>query len=87
MSPSRARFPEIADGAKLPDGVLDGEVLAWKNGRAMPFAALQRRMGRKNPGKKVMARIAGDPVASTCWSRGEDWREQPLAERRAKLSD
>jgi len=82
-------FPEIvAEAAKLPDCVLDGEVLAWKNGRVMPFAALQKRLGRKNPGKKVMEE---SPLILLCFDllefEGEDWRARPLHERRAKLAD
>ena len=68
--------------------MLDGEVLAWTNGRVMPFAALQKRLGRKNPGKKVMGE---SPVILMCFDllefEGEDWRERPLAQRRAKLAD
>jgi len=87
--PIAGQFPEImADAHKLPDCVIDGEILAWKDGAVMPFAALQKRLGRKNPGKKVM----GDsPVIFLAFdlleSAGEDWRERPLAERRARLRD
>ena len=87
--PIGGQFPEImADARKLPDCVLDGEILAWKDAAVMPFAALQKRLGRKNPGKKVM----GDsPVIFLAFDllefAGEDWRERPLAERRAKLRD
>jgi len=51
-------------------------------------AALQKRLGRKNPGKKVMSE---SPVILLAFDllelAGEDWRERPLAERRAKLKD
>ena len=87
--PIAGQFPEImADAAKLPDCVLDGEILAWKDGRVMPFAALQKRLGRKNPGKKVME---DSPVIFLAFDllevAGEDWRERPLHARRARLSD
>jgi len=83
------QFPEImADAHKLPDCVLDGEILAWKNGRVMPFAALQKRLGRKNPGPKVMSE---SPVIFLAFdlleADGIDWRTRPLHERRAKLAD
>ena len=82
------QFPEIvADAHKLPDCVLDGEILAWKDGRVMPFAALQKRLGRKNPGRKVLAE---SPVVFLAFDllevAGEDWRARPLHERRAKLA-
>ena len=83
------QFPEImADAPKLPDCVIDGEILAWKDGKVMPFAALQKRLGRKNPGKKVMAE---SPVIFLAFDLlefdGVDWRGRPLEERRAKLAD
>jgi DNA ligase-1 len=95
--PIAGQFPEImADAAKLPHCVLDGEILAWKDGppgsgtrggRVMPFAALQKRLGRKSPGRKVMA---DSPVIFLAFDLlevdGEDWRERPLHERRDRLA-
>ena len=51
------RFPELADMAeRLPDGtVLDGEILPWKGGAVLPFAQLQRRIGRKTLGHAILA--------------------------------
>ena len=50
--------PKIAAAAAgLPDGtVLDGEVLAWRGDRPLPFAALQQRIGRQSQ----VARTARD---------------------------
>jgi DNA ligase 1 len=82
------RFPELAEaGALLPDGtVLDGEVLPWRDGRPLPFALLQRRIGRKKPAPKILAEI---PVVLLCYdlleADGADVRERPLAERRERL--
>jgi DNA ligase-1 len=79
--PIAHQFPEImADAARLPHLVIDGEILAWKDGRVMPFAALQKRLGRKNPGKKVMADSPAIFLAFDLleWE-GEDWRARPLA--------
>jgi DNA ligase 1 len=51
------RFPEIVEMANtLDDGtVLDGEILAWRDERPLPFAVLQQRIGRKTISKKVLA--------------------------------
>lgn len=51
------RFPEVVALAQaLSDGtVLDGEVLAWRDGRPAPFQLLQQRIGRKTLGRKVLA--------------------------------
>jgi len=42
-------FPEIiGTGSSLPDGtVLDGEIVAWDEGRPLPFTRLQRRLNRQ----------------------------------------
>jgi DNA ligase-1 len=83
------RFPELARAAQslLPDGtVLDGEILAWRDGRPLPFAVLQRRIGRKKLTEKVLAEA---PVVFVAYDlledEGRDVREAPLAERRAAL--
>jgi DNA ligase-1 len=82
------RFPEIeAVGALLPEGtVIDGEVLPWKDGAPLPFAQMQRRIGRKALGPKILADV---PVVLIGYDllerRGEDVRERPLEWRRAEL--
>ena len=82
------RFPEIAAIAeRLPDGtVLDGEILGWSDGRPLKFAELQKRIGRKNLGKKILADVPAALVAfDLLEENGEDLREKPLRERRARL--
>jgi DNA ligase 1 len=82
------RYPEIAAAAAtLPDGtVLDGEILAWRDGQVLPFALLQRRNGRKTVGKKLLADV---PVVLLLYDllewQGEDIRAWPLSQRRAQL--
>jgi DNA ligase-1 len=83
-----ARFPELeALGSLLPDGVvLDGEILPWKAGAPLPFAQMQRRIGRKVLGHKILADV---PVVLMGYDllelHGEDVRERPLEWRRAEL--
>jgi ATP-dependent DNA ligase len=82
------RFPEIAAAAsRLPDGtVLDGEVLAFRDGRPMPFSALQQRIGRQ---KQVAQLALAVPVVFMSYDvlelEGEDVRRRPLSERRSML--
>ena len=82
------RFPEIADvAAALPPGtVIDGEVLPWRDGRVLPFAQLQRRIGRKTIGKKLLAEV---PVVLLAYdlleADGIDLRDKPLSHRRERL--
>src|SRR4029453_6663912 len=84
------RFPEIAAAAsRLPDGtVLDGEVLAFRDGRPMPFSALQQRIGRQ---KQVAQLARAVPVVFMSYDvledSGIDIRNQPLGERRRLLEE
>jgi len=84
-----ARFPEIAAAAEfLPDGtVIDGEIMPWANGAPLPFAQLQRRIGRTKLGPKILADV---PVVLISYDLleldGRDVREEPLAWRRERLA-
>lgn len=84
------RFPEIAEiGERLADGTaLDGEILAFRDGRPLPFMELQKRIGRKTLTKKILSDV---PVVLVAFdlleSGGEDLRERPLSERRAQLEE
>jgi len=83
-------FPELLEAAAaLPLGtVLDGEVLVWLPGapHPAPFAQLQRRLGRRRPGRALLAEC---PVALIAYdlleANGVDIREQPLSQRRCAL--
>ena len=82
------RFPEILSAAELlPDGtVLDGEIMPWSNGEALPFAQLQRRIGRKKLGPKILAEV---PVVLIAYDllelSGRDLRAEPMTVRRSAL--
>lgn len=81
------RFPEFAilQRALPPGTVIDGEVLAW-NGSPLPFAQLQRRIGRKTVPRAVLAEAPAHLLAyDLLEARGQDLRDAPLAERRARL--
>ncbi len=82
------RYPEIADAAtRLPEGtVLDAEILPWKEGRVLPFSQLQRRIGRKTIGAKLLREV---PVCLLAYdlleAEGNDLRAEPLEDRRRRL--
>jgi DNA ligase 1 len=90
-------FPELPDAlAGLPrDAILDGEIVAWsylaaesgEAGRALPFSALQQRLGRKKVSAEMMRRV---PVAylvfDILYAGGELLIDRPLRER-AKMLD
>jgi len=85
------QFPDIVQLARgLPgDFVIDGELLAWREGRALPFAELQKRLGRTGGGDFFL----GDeiPVSVSCydllWLDGQSLLKTALRERRGKLED
>ncbi|MFG0264087.1 MAG: ATP-dependent DNA ligase [Rhodopirellula sp. JB055] len=85
------RWPEIETAAAcLPNGtVLDGEILASRgDGNVLPFAALQRRIGRKTVGKKLLSEV---PVVFHAFDlleeNGRDLRSLPFKDRRERLED
>ncbi len=83
------RFPELeALGALLPEGTaIDGEILAWKNNGPLPFAQMQRRIGRKVLSDKMLRDVPAAIVAyDLLESGGVDVRELPLEERRRQLT-
>ena len=81
------RFPELAS-LRLPQGtVIDGEILVWPQGDApAPFAALQKRIGRKLLSAKLLAELPAVLVAYDLLELdGVDVRQLPQHERRALL--
>ena len=82
------RFPEIIAASEwLPDGtVIDGELLPWMDGKPLPFAQLQRRIGRKNLSQRIRTEV---PVVVLAYDLlehgGQDLRGEPLYVRRARL--
>ena len=86
------QFPEVESAAsELPDGtVLDGEILGWDEteGRPLAFNQLQRRLGRKKLGKKLLTEV---PVVLLAFDliehAGEDIRELPLTDRQTRLHE
>jgi DNA ligase 1 len=79
------RFPELVEAAALlPDGtVLDGELIGWTDGRPLDFSALQRRIGRKRVGAKLLRDVPAALIVYDLLEHdGADVRERPLQGRR-----
>ncbi|MBA3238872.1 MAG: ATP-dependent DNA ligase [Parachlamydiaceae bacterium] len=80
------QFPELIQAFKtLPEGtVLDGEVLAYKDCHPLPFAELQKRLGRKNVSKAMIEKV---PIVFMIYDileyKGEDIRSKSMSERRS----
>ncbi|HWA08876.1 MAG TPA: ATP-dependent DNA ligase [Opitutaceae bacterium] len=83
------QFPDLAQAAQeIPgDFIADGELLAWRNGRALPFAELQKRLGRKGDDFFLGAEI---PVSVSLydllWRDGRTLLKEPLTVRRRLLA-
>ena len=84
------RFPEVEQTAEfLPDGtVIDGELVAWRDGAPLPFSELQRRINRKTIGKKLLADVPCAMIAYDLLELGGvDCRSTSMRERRAALEN
>ena len=92
------QFPEIVDAARplAWTGVIDGEILAYKDGLVLPFISLQTRLGRKRPSAGVLADIPVIYVAFDLLALGpgddpeggvtvEPLLSEPLRTRRERL--
>ena len=84
-------FPEMAEALTIP-AVLDGELLVrgahqgGEAGGAASFNALQQRLGRKTVSKTMLAEYpAFVRLYDVLILEGEDLRELPWTERRARL--
>ncbi len=81
-------YPELVAAFKeLPgSAVLDGEILAWEEGHALPFAVLQQRLGRKKVSTAMISQIPVIFMAYDILFRdGELLLDTPLEARRAAL--
>jgi bifunctional non-homologous end joining protein LigD len=82
-------YPEVRDavaGQPNPKLLLDGEVVAY-DGEQTSFSRLQQRLGIRDPSPE---RVATYPVVFCVFDvlemGGDDLRERPLLERRARLT-
>jgi len=80
-----AGFPDLTQALRF-DGAIDGELLVVRDGRVQSFNVLQQRLNRKAVTAKLLAEF---PVHLRAYDLlvdgGEDLRERPFIERRARL--
>src|SRR6266513_2717245 len=86
------QFPELAERARKfeHDLIIDGEIVAFAEGRRLTFFDLQKRLGRKSDGGDLFEGAAADvPVAfiifDLLWLDGRSLLKTPLRERRERL--
>jgi DNA ligase-1 len=88
MDRTDASFPDVVDAVRrLPgDFLLDGEIVPFRDGKVLPFAHIQKRLGRKVLTPKI---IRENPCAfiafDILYRDGELLMDKPLRERRAAL--
>src|ERR1700726_1579882 len=81
-------FPELLDPIRGIAGefILDGEIIGWRDGRAIPFTELQQRLGRKQIDLFTTSQV---PVSFVAFDLllldGRTLLDTPLAERRLLL--
>jgi DNA ligase-1 len=82
------RFPELVSPLKaLPtDAIIDGEIVPVEGERVLPFADLQKRLGRKTVGPEL---LAATPVAligyDLLYAQGSVLIDDAFEERRGRL--
>ena len=88
------QFPELVEQSRKLESnvILDGEIVAFEQGRKLTFFDLQKRLGRKNEGPDLFATASADvPVAfvtfDILWLNGRSLLKTPLAGRRTLLRD
>ena len=87
-------YPEVVAAAVTTawDGILDGELLGFRDGMALPFIQLQARLGRKNPSAEMQQQVPVIYVAFDLLAAGpgagarvEPLLRETLRERRRRL--
>jgi DNA ligase-1 len=82
------QFPEIIEAARRIDSslIVDGEIVGFKNDQVLPFALLQKRLGRKRPPAALIDEV---PVVLMIFDvlahEGHTLIDEPLIERKKAI--
>jgi DNA ligase-1 len=85
-----ASYPEVVAALRALPGscALDGEIVAERDGRVLPFRYLQARLQRKDVSDALLAEVPVRYVAFDALARDERFLlDEPLATRRTELSE
>jgi DNA ligase-1 len=85
-----ATFLELADHARKSPGdfILDGEIVAMRGTEVLPFAELQKRLGRKEHDLFMREEVPIQFVTfDLLWLSGTSLLNEPLRERRSSLEN
>ncbi|TVQ66099.1 MAG: ATP-dependent DNA ligase [Balneolaceae bacterium] len=84
-------FPDLTQfftSKEMPPTVLDGEICVYIDGKIQPFQQLQKRMGLKKPGKKILSDSPALFIAyDLLYTQGRPVFDLPLNERRVLLEN
>jgi DNA ligase 1 len=83
-------YPEVAAAlAGIPaDAILDGEIIAMREGRVLPFRSLQARLQRKTVDEALRREVPIAYVVFDVLAAGDELLlDEPLATRRERLAD
>jgi DNA ligase 1 len=85
-----APYPEIVAAlshAVAGDAILDGEILAMRDGRVLPFRTLQARLQRKDVDDALLREVPVTYVAFDVLAAGDELLlDEPLTRRRERLA-
>lgn len=84
-----AAYPEVVAALRAVEGdfILDGEIVAMRDGRVLPFRMLQARLQRKEVAEELAREVPIAYVVFDLLARSGDLLiDEPLAERRAQLA-
>ncbi|HLL70169.1 MAG TPA: ATP-dependent DNA ligase [Pyrinomonadaceae bacterium] len=82
------RFPELVAplAALRTDAIIDGEIVPARGAQILPFAELQKRLGRKTVGDELLASTPVVLIAyDLLYASGRVMFDEPLRERRRVL--
>jgi DNA ligase-1 len=82
-------FPELIPiASQLPgEFILDGEIVAWRDSRPLPFTELQKRLGRKHLDLFIQSDIPVVFVAfDLLYQNRELLLDEPLSQRKSRLA-
>jgi len=78
-------FPDLVEALRLP-AAIDGELLIMRDGRVQSFNVLQQRLNRKSVTPKLLSEFPAHLRAYDLLAEGgDDLRDHPFVERRARL--
>ncbi|HEV2641821.1 MAG TPA: ATP-dependent DNA ligase, partial [Candidatus Elarobacter sp.] len=85
-----ASYPEVVEALRALPGsfALDGELIAVRDGRVLPFRFLQARLQRKEVAPELLREVPVRYAVFDALARDEEFLlDAPLAERRARLAE